>query len=357
MSEFAQRIIASHKAAAKRAVVHLGKTRKLKMSATESLELVAQVLGVANWQTLLALANEGKGPRIDDGTLATVTPAPAAVAVKAKSNVELLADYYGTPTSWGEHPKYTRKMWSDEVDNGGTGASYWEYVLSEIDSHGDMLPWERDNSFAVKLARLALMDVVPDEEDDDDGWMLLDPLSISFGCTQQYEEDVWNAAADAVQKDLIEAFHLSQVVFDHMSEQAWLVAAASYFTRGPDAPVKEQHLEPAFDEHEGYVMSPGEMTKDARKFSEAVAFCRGLNIEALYSEEKTVEGKYWVAGFEFYRTEAEAWNSVAKVIRAEVMHKAPDVFKNWESLDTDARIDLALKHSNLARTFKPAEVK
>lgn len=356
MSELAQRIIASHKAAAKRAVFHLGKTRKLKMSSTESLELVAQVLGVANWQTLLAMATEGKGPRIDDGTLAAA-PTPAPAVVVQKSNSELLADYYGTPTSWGEHPKYTREDWEHEVEEGNTGASYWDYVVSEIESWGDMYPWERDNSFAVKLARLALMDVVPDEDDDEDGWMLLDPLSISFGCTHNTEQEVWIAASDAVQKDLIQAFQLSPVVFNHMSEEAWLVAAASYFTRGPDAPVEEQHLEPAFDELEGYVMSPGEMTKDARKFSEAVAFCRGLGIEALYSEEKPVEGKYWVAGFEFYCTEAEAWNSVAKVIRADVMQKAPDVSKNWESLDIDARIGLALKHSNLAKIFKPAEVK
>jgi hypothetical protein len=358
MSELAQRIVASHKAAAKRAVFHMGKTRKLKLSATESLELVACVLGVANWQTLLALANDGKGPRIDDGTLAVAAPAPAPVEAEEKSAAERLADYYGTPTSWGEHPKYTREDWSLEVENGDTGASYWNYVVSEIESWGDMFPWERDESFAVKLARLAGMEVEPTGRDDDEtGWTLSDPHGLSFSSTQDSESEMWAIASDDVMKHLIQVFQLSQVVFNHMSENAWLIAATSYFTDGPKAPEAEQHREPAFDELEGYMMSPGEMTKDERKFSEAVALCRGLDIEALYSEAKAEEGKYWVAGFEFYKTEAEAWIGAARAVRDNVLHSAGISLEDWYKQTLHSQICLALDHSTLAATFKPAEVK
>lgn len=357
MSELAQRIIASHKAAAKRAVLHLGKTRKLKMSSTESLELVAQVLGVANWQTLLAMANEGKGPRIDDGTLSTAAPVSTQAVVEEKSTVERLADYYGTPTSWGEHPRYTRAMWSDECEDGNTGASYWQYVLSEIESWGDMVPWERDQSFAVKLARLAGMDVVPTGPDDDEsGWTLSDPLGLSFSSTQDSESEMWAIASDDVMKHLIHVFQLSQAVFNHMSEKSWLIAATSYFTEGPKAPECEQYKEAAFDELEGYKMFPGEMTKDERKFSEAVALCRGVNIEALYSEAKATEGKYWVAGFEFYRTEAEAWEMTAKAIRDAVI-AATGHDLDIEGLGFETCFDIAIENSDLAFTFTPGEVK
>lgn len=64
MSTAAQGIIASHRAAAARAVDHFKKTRGWRLSLAESLELVAVVLGQPNWQTLHALAKRGDGPRI-----------------------------------------------------------------------------------------------------------------------------------------------------------------------------------------------------------------------------------------------------------------------------------------------------
>lgn len=63
MSEQAQRILTSHKEAARRASTYLANTRKLHLKPTEALELVAQVLGARNWQTLLGLAKEGRAPR------------------------------------------------------------------------------------------------------------------------------------------------------------------------------------------------------------------------------------------------------------------------------------------------------
>ena len=64
MSNPAQGIIASHRAAAARAVDHFKKSRGWRLSLAESLELVAVVLGQPNWQTLHALAKRGEGPRI-----------------------------------------------------------------------------------------------------------------------------------------------------------------------------------------------------------------------------------------------------------------------------------------------------
>jgi hypothetical protein len=197
---------------------------------------------------------------------------------------------------------------------------------------------------------------VPTGQDEEEGWNLLDPHGLSFSSTQEDEEEMWEEAASDVKKHLIHVFQLSSVVFNHMSEKAWLTAATNYFTEGPKVPEAEQHREPSFDELEGRMMFPGEMTKDARKFSEAVAICRGVNIEALYSDAKAAEGKYWVAGFNFYRTESEAWEMTAKAIRGEVIESL-GYDLDLEGLGFETCFDIAIENSDLAYTFTPGDVK
>lgn len=224
MPELAQRITASHKAAAKRAAAHLARTRKLKLSATESLELVASVMGVANWQTLLAMAREGRGPRIDDGQ-----PQPAP----DKSIAQRLAEYFEKPDgTWGEHPDVSREDWAYECDNGNTRRSYWEFVEAKMDEIGEMPPWERDASFAVILAKAAGIDVELNE--DEDGWTALDPLGFMFLADQGCEKDVWEAAAADVERYIARKRHLTQGQVDSLTEQEWLALASEVFQSPPE---------------------------------------------------------------------------------------------------------------------------
>jgi len=397
MSELAQRIIASHKAAAKRAVFHLNTTHKLKMSSTESLELVACVLGVANWQTLLAMAKEGTGPRIDESLLTVSKPLPAEQ--QEKSIAQMLANYYGTTTSGGEHPHYPRTDWAYQVENGENvdkGNSYWQYVEGMIDLQREMLPWKREQSFAVKLARIAGMNVLihyenkggnPDgpegydlsdqelalklarfgarnvfpnrgtnkelDEDESEGWDLADPHGLSFTSTQSSESEMWEAAALDVRKHLIRVFHLEQAVFENMSEEAWLTAAQNYFVEGPKATAEEQLRKPKYDSWEGRTMLPGELSEDDRKSLATAGFCQALQLPVHYSEEKSEEGKYWVAGFQFYPKEIDAWYQLEMIVRNEVISATGMSPAAWLGLDVDARRKLAIDHSLLVTTFNP----
>jgi hypothetical protein len=240
MSELAQRITTSHKSAAKRAISHLKKTRNLKMSSTESLELVACVLGVANWQTLLAMAKEDRGPRIVDGKIV----APVAEPVVEKSNVKQLADYYGTSNSWGEHPGHTRDDWRYEVENDNTGLSYWEYVESEIHNRNEMFPWERDACLDLKLAKLAGLTVEYEAEEDGvtlDDWSVRDTskgeLTIP-DCVS--EEDAWQQASAEILHKALESLGTTLSQWDALTaierrneaEQVYCAALKSLPTKG-----------------------------------------------------------------------------------------------------------------------------
>lgn len=220
MSELAQRIVTSHKQAAKRATEHLARTRNLKLSSAESLELVARVLGVANWQTLLGMANAGQGPRVDDGTLAA-TVAPVAEEL---SDAQKLANYYGTEDSWGEHPKYPRKDWEYLVDNGDTGAAYWDHVVGEIEIRQEMFPWERDACFDVKLVSMAGANV----DEGDDGWMLCSERDY-FVCETDDEASMWREACEAVQGYIASTMKVASP--QGLSEKEWLRLAVQCFAK------------------------------------------------------------------------------------------------------------------------------
>jgi len=220
MSELAQRIVTSHKQAAKRAAEHLARTRNLKLSSAESLELVARVLGVANWQTLLGMANAGQGPRVGDGTLAA-TVAPVAEEL---SDAQKLANYYGTEDSWGEHPKYPRKDWEYLVDNGDTGAAYWDHVVGEIEMRQEMFPWERDACFDVKLVTMAGSTV----EEGDEGWMLCGERDFFVGETND-ELSMWREACGVVQQYIAVSLELASP--NRLSEVEWLRLGAQCFAK------------------------------------------------------------------------------------------------------------------------------
>lgn len=347
MSALAQRIITSHKEAAKRAVAHLGKTRKLKLSATESLELVACVLGVANWQTLLALANDGRGPRIDDGK---PTPTAATGAGWAKSDVWRLSEYFATLEGWGEHPIFTREDWQHEAENGDTSRGYWEHVEAEIERTGMMLPWERDGRFDVKLVQMAGVGV--DNSEDDESWLVMDPWGYIFVPDCSSEKEAWQVAASEVQRNVAQELQLSAEDLQRYSEQDWLEATAHVHAAysSPDAGAASEA--PSDELDNGYSLLPGEMTKDSRKFSEDIALCRELSIKAEYSTEKEDEGLYWTTDEQhFFATEAEAWKAEVNRLRTEVtsaIDVAPEVWDTAYDLDTKIKLAKQFCHRPFA---------
>lgn len=133
MTTINAKIEASHNAAASRAKAFLNKLFKLeKLSSTQAKELVAAIYGVANWSTLLAMAKNGVGPRVDVSPPVELTP-KEILARRAHA----LAAEYETDHSWGEHPTHTRALWREEVENDGTLLSYWEHVVNELDNAWD----------------------------------------------------------------------------------------------------------------------------------------------------------------------------------------------------------------------------
>lgn len=48
-----------------------------------------------------------------------------------------LADFYGTPNSWGEHPRYPRRDWQHEVGEGDTQIGYWDWVVHALEADAD----------------------------------------------------------------------------------------------------------------------------------------------------------------------------------------------------------------------------
>jgi hypothetical protein len=52
-------------------------------------------------------------------------------------DAEQLADKYGTATSWGKHPKFSRSDWQHEVAAGDTQSGYWEWVYNRIQNGYD----------------------------------------------------------------------------------------------------------------------------------------------------------------------------------------------------------------------------
>lgn len=165
MDDYVERLISSHKLAAKRAAAHLQKTRNLKLQPNEALELIAQISGM-NWQTLLGLAKQGRMPEnsvlpgaspSEKESFEADSPAPHAapdVAVLTDEDiVRRLATYYSKVHSVAsEHPQFPRSAWRESED---VSLPYWYWVLDSIRAHEGLLPWVRDAMPEYQLARAA----------------------------------------------------------------------------------------------------------------------------------------------------------------------------------------------------------
>lgn len=214
MTSIADSIVTSHKMAAKRATAYLERTRKLKLKPTEALELVAQVLGAANWKTLLGMAQQGKAPGqgVEDPgymyTLVSRHPLPAAAKVdnedarlealyaeRDDALVRKLEEYYSPANGGdGEHPDFPKEDFEEKADE---GMEYWEWVLEEMSDRADELPWERDAMPEYQIAKAAgvTLNVSPDSE-----WFCEGPEEL-LGTKQPHfftEAAAWRFAAARV---------------------------------------------------------------------------------------------------------------------------------------------------------------
>jgi hypothetical protein len=55
---------------------------------------------------------------------------------------------------WAEHPKYPKRDWQFEVENGDLMLGYWEYVASKLDEDGRELPGLSDEQRASAIRQL-----------------------------------------------------------------------------------------------------------------------------------------------------------------------------------------------------------
>jgi hypothetical protein len=134
-------------------------------------------------------------------------PAPeqdqAALAEGDESPAERLASLYGTDHGWGEHPNYPRADWKYQVENGDTGASYWDFVVSEIESNEDVFPWESEIVVAQTVLDRADIEISrcePSTPSDKPTWSVFTPDSESPAWTGFTSQD---AAALHVYWDLL----------------------------------------------------------------------------------------------------------------------------------------------------------
>lgn len=162
MGQSAQDTISSHKAAARRVAEHLYKTRKLKLSVAESLEVIALAHGQPNWQTLHGLAKTA----LPAPALSTYQPVPQTAEEIATQRhqrfIERLSRFYtlGQAIYRGvefEHPIFTRAVFNYASDAGlmPLSQSYWPWVADRIEATGYLAPWEYASNWNVQLARAA----------------------------------------------------------------------------------------------------------------------------------------------------------------------------------------------------------
>lgn len=176
MHKHAQDILSSHKNAAARAAAWLKASNNINLKQTDALELVAQVLGVANWQTLSGLAKQGKGPRV--GAVDAAAPPVAAPAMASPpvtpidEIVRRLEEHYARrgPTSFDLHPLYTLNDWRQACRESGESTPYWHWVCRTLTEKKAMMPWEHVNWLEWQICDAAGMYL--DDFDVDEGWAM-----------------------------------------------------------------------------------------------------------------------------------------------------------------------------------------
>lgn len=209
MATLAESIVTSHKEAAKRATEYLQGARNLKLKPPEALELVARVLGAANWQTLLGMAKDGKAPRAahqqEMDSAKSIAPAPSDelptgsdLSKQDAQYVRQLAEYFA-PNAHGvsEHPRLTRQAWKEAESE----HDYWSWVFYVICADCGMLPWDADEFEPCRIAKAAGLFV---ELNENGRWTVGSQLGRAkrIPVESYYVEDernAWMHAAEAVE--------------------------------------------------------------------------------------------------------------------------------------------------------------
>lgn len=217
MSNHAQRIISSHKEAAKRATEYLDVTRKLKLKQAEALELVARVLGVANWQTLSAMAKQGQAPRLElAGADSHASYNPVDINVRARR----MAQLYSVENGWKEHPFLLRENWVVCDSGPDDGLDYWRFVVRRLDEINAVMPWDREELDEVKVARAGGIDIDFDFDGEDWGIASAEDDEFLDLEVQPSEAEAWRVAAAAV--GVVVGYHLGKELSWGMHDWAGL---------------------------------------------------------------------------------------------------------------------------------------
>lgn len=204
MSNDTQSITSSHKEAAKRASQYLQGVRNLKLKPAEALELVARVLGVANWQTLNAMAKQGRAPRM-------VESGNAALVDSVEARARQMSEMYSVANGWKEHPFLLREDWVT-CDSAGVddGYDYWRFVVRRLGEIKAVMPWDREELDDVKVARAGGIDIDYDFAAEDLGWGVASAEDDEFLdlAVHDSEMEAWRVAAAAV--GVVVGYHLNK---------------------------------------------------------------------------------------------------------------------------------------------------
>ena len=293
MSTLTDSIVTSHKEAAKRASTFLANARNLKLKPTEALELVAQVLGAANWQTLLGMANEGKAPRPTYQAESVVTlsepaaaGAPSPLWAEDWHTIERLRLHYMSAPRQA-HPLFTPEEWQAA----GASAGYWTWVYERTRALGAMLPWNLDEMPAYRFAKAAGVKVGVDR---DGQWRLVSQESAVHRKKSFPEEfEAWNYAAQMVDADCVRR------------------AGASFWS-GLEFSEKVEVMERRFYQEEAPGM--GHLSRiGMEKAHENRAVCQAAGLPVKESPED-LPAKYVTADNEVFDSELAAYEHQASVV-------------------------------------------
>jgi hypothetical protein len=226
MSTATQRILTSHKEAAKRASAYLFGIRNLKLKHSEALELVARVLGAANWQTLEAIANRSSSPLAGQGN-----------AVGRDTDIDALSRQvcgaYNL-VGWTQHPAYSREDWAnDDSDQDESDKGYWKWVTRRMLEDKAMMPWERDVCEEVRLASACGIDI--DFDFFDCRWVPASFEHDQFSTLEgkESELDAWCAAAAAGIAGVKQAMSMSDERWDMLTLEARLSLLRKHYAVSP----------------------------------------------------------------------------------------------------------------------------
>lgn len=102
-------------------------SKGVKATQTEALDLLARLKGFQAWSHM---SNALKTSRSKTPQAQKTTQSPKTISLR-----EVLIQHYG---HWGSCPLYPRDDWKLEVENDNTPSGYFDWLISEIESRGEV---------------------------------------------------------------------------------------------------------------------------------------------------------------------------------------------------------------------------